>query len=134
MPSFHCLPDANTLRKKSVHKCYSETISKIQSHIEGNFCYIVVDEITDVCGRFIANLLIGTYFVWKLLLLLSVNAQQEYPIKEQKSLAERRNSRGPELEPCGIPELIWTFSVKLSDPKIDYIIRWMRQKRRLSIW
>ena len=54
------IPDESTLRKTTVHKCYTETVARIQTRLQNNFIYFIVDETTDVCGRYIANLLVGT--------------------------------------------------------------------------
>lgn len=40
-------------------KCYTEIISTIKTRLEIRFIYIAVDEKTDVCGSYIANLLVG---------------------------------------------------------------------------
>lgn len=52
--------DESTLRKTTLDQCYNETISRIKAPLQNNFIYIVVNETTDVCGRYIANLLIIT--------------------------------------------------------------------------
>lgn len=53
------IPDESSIRKSTLDKVYLETISKIKTQLENNFIYFVVDETTDVCGRYIANLLVG---------------------------------------------------------------------------
>lgn len=54
------IPDRTTIRKKYVDIVFNETMSKIKEIIGNNYIYFVVDETTDICGRYIANLLIGT--------------------------------------------------------------------------
>jgi hypothetical protein len=53
------VPDEDTLRKNYVNSCYKETMSQIRQIVGSNFTYIIVDESTDKCGRYIAHLLIG---------------------------------------------------------------------------
>lgn len=52
--------DRSTIRKKYVDLVFEETISKIKEIISNNNIYFVVDETTDTCGRYVANLLIGS--------------------------------------------------------------------------
>ena len=49
------IPDESTLRKRFVDLCYADTISNIKQIIGNNYIYIVVDETTDNCGRYIAH-------------------------------------------------------------------------------
>lgn len=53
------IPDESALRKKYVNEIYLETMSEIRQHIGNNYIYFVVDETTDKCGRYIANLMVG---------------------------------------------------------------------------
>lgn len=58
----HCkmrVPDESTLRKNYVCLVYKETIEEIKSIIGNNCIWFSVDETTDTCGRYIANLVIG---------------------------------------------------------------------------
>lgn len=49
----------STLRKRTVDRCCTATISRIKTRLENNFINVAVDETTDVYGRYIANSLIG---------------------------------------------------------------------------
>lgn len=53
------VPDESTLRKKYVNMVFEKTIAEIKGVIGKNHVFFVVDETTDSCGRYIANLLIG---------------------------------------------------------------------------
>ncbi|KAF5287137.1 hypothetical protein FQR65_LT12323 [Abscondita terminalis] len=53
------IPDQTTLRKKYVEDCYRETMVNIQEIVKNRYLFFVVDETTDVCGRYIANLMVG---------------------------------------------------------------------------
>lgn len=53
------IPDESTLRKNYVTSCYQQIMAEIQQLVGNNFVYIMVDESTDKCGRYIAHLLIG---------------------------------------------------------------------------
>lgn len=54
------IPDESTLRKNYVPTVYQETLRRIRSELENKLLWISVDETTDSCGRYIANLVIGT--------------------------------------------------------------------------
>jgi hypothetical protein len=54
------IPDESTLRKLYVDDIYNETIEKIRTHVANNRIWVSIDETTDVEGRFIANVIIGT--------------------------------------------------------------------------
>ncbi|KAE9521523.1 hypothetical protein AGLY_018079 [Aphis glycines] len=54
------IPDESTLRKLYVDDIYKETIEKIRSQVANNRIWVSIDETTDVKGRFIANVIIGT--------------------------------------------------------------------------
>lgn len=54
------IPDESTLRKCYINDIYVNTIHSIKQKVKNNFIYFIVDETTDVCGRYIANLLVGT--------------------------------------------------------------------------
>ncbi|KAB0803224.1 hypothetical protein PPYR_00194 [Photinus pyralis] len=53
------VPDQSTLRKRYVSECYTETMNNIRQTVQNRFLFFVVDETTDVCGRYIANLMVG---------------------------------------------------------------------------
>ena len=53
------VPDESTLRKNYVGSVYDETIQKIKELIGSHYIWFTVDETTDACGRYIANLIIG---------------------------------------------------------------------------
>lgn len=53
------IPDRSTIRKKYVNLVFEDTMTKIKEAIGENYIYFVVDETTDTCGRYIANLLVG---------------------------------------------------------------------------
>lgn len=57
--SRHHVPDESTLRKNYVEQIYAEVNTEIRSLIGSHLLYFEVDETTDSCGRYIANLLIG---------------------------------------------------------------------------
>lgn len=52
-------PDESTIRKNVIEKVFTSTTDKIKKDIGDNYVYIIVDETTDACGRYIANLMIG---------------------------------------------------------------------------
>ena len=54
------VPDESTLRKNYVDKVFQKTKQAIRQIIGDNLIYFHVDETTDSCGRYVANLLIGT--------------------------------------------------------------------------
>lgn len=53
------IPDESTLRKKNVHSVYETVLEEIRASLGDKNFYIVVDESTDACGRYIAHLMIG---------------------------------------------------------------------------
>lgn len=58
----HCkqnIPDESTLRKNYLPKLYDSTIHNIRQIIANNCIWFAVDETTDCCGRYIANLVVG---------------------------------------------------------------------------
>lgn len=58
----HCkrhIPDESTLRKNYISPVYRDTIQQIKAIIGSNYIWFTVDETTDSCGRYIANLMIG---------------------------------------------------------------------------
>jgi len=54
------IPSESTLRKNYVDEVYSDTINKIRDNIKGNKIWVSIDETTDVNGRYVANVVIGT--------------------------------------------------------------------------
>lgn len=54
------IPDESTIRKRGVVSVYNDVIHKIREEIAENYFYIIVDETTDSCGRYIAHMMIGT--------------------------------------------------------------------------
>lgn len=54
------IPEQSILRKRGVDSLYIETREKIREITVGNHFYIIVDETTDSCGRYIAHLMIGS--------------------------------------------------------------------------
>jgi hypothetical protein len=47
----------------SLHNCvdtlYEETLTKIRDQLKDNHFYFILDETTDVCGRYVLNILVG---------------------------------------------------------------------------
>lgn len=54
------IPDESTLRKNYVNRVYEDTVAEIRRRVADNFCFVVVDETTDVRGNYVAHLLLGT--------------------------------------------------------------------------
>lgn len=54
------IPDESTLRKNYVQEIYQETMDQIRSKLNDKMLWISADETTDSCGRYIANLVMGT--------------------------------------------------------------------------
>lgn len=54
------IPDESTLRKNYVKECYTRTISSIRDAIDGKKLWVSIDETTDVDGRYIGNVIVGT--------------------------------------------------------------------------
>lgn len=54
------IPDQSTLRKKYVTECYEETINNIRAYASEKKIWVSIDETTDVAGRYVANVIIGT--------------------------------------------------------------------------
>jgi hypothetical protein len=53
------IPNESTLRKNYMLPCYNETISNIRKSIgESDIC-IIVDETTDITGRYMANIVVS---------------------------------------------------------------------------
>jgi len=54
------IPDESTLRKNYVEKCYLNTIRNIRHYVGVKNIWVSVDETTDVEGRYVVNIVIGT--------------------------------------------------------------------------
>ncbi|KAL4098224.1 hypothetical protein QTP88_022868 [Uroleucon formosanum] len=54
------IPDQSTLCKKYVNECYEETINNIRAYVSEKKIWVSIDETTDVAGRYVANVIIGT--------------------------------------------------------------------------
>ncbi|KAL4148721.1 hypothetical protein QTP88_002890 [Uroleucon formosanum] len=53
------IPKEATLRKGYVDDCYQDTLAKIRNCVSNNKIWVSIDEMTDVEGRFVANVIIG---------------------------------------------------------------------------
>jgi hypothetical protein len=53
------IPDESTLRKNYLPSLYKSTLGSIRSDIRRNRAWKSVDETTDLCGRYIANFVVG---------------------------------------------------------------------------
>ncbi|KAL4142915.1 hypothetical protein QTP88_005305 [Uroleucon formosanum] len=58
--TLHAVPSESTLRKTYTNDCYDECMSEIRQYITGNKIWVSIDETTDVEGRYIANVVVGT--------------------------------------------------------------------------
>jgi len=54
------IPNESTLRKSYLADIYDQTITNIPNYISNQKIWISIDETTDVEGRYIANVIIGT--------------------------------------------------------------------------
>lgn len=54
------IPSVSTLRKTYTNDCYLEAIGQIRKDLVENKIWVSIDETTDVQGRYIANVIIGT--------------------------------------------------------------------------
>ncbi|KAL4090343.1 hypothetical protein QTP88_025200 [Uroleucon formosanum] len=54
------IPDESTLRKNYVELCYNDTMQKIRDYIGNKKIWASMDETTDVEGRYVVNVIIGT--------------------------------------------------------------------------
>lgn len=54
------IPDESTLRKYYVCQMYENTLTKIRQYIQNKNIWISIDETTDVEGRYVANVIVGT--------------------------------------------------------------------------
>jgi hypothetical protein len=56
----HPIPTESTLRKNYLASCYEDTINKIRKSVGKNKTWVSIDETSDVDGRFVANVVVGT--------------------------------------------------------------------------
>jgi len=56
----HPIPTESMLRKNYLASCYEDTINKIRNSFRKNKIWVSIDETSDVDGRFIANVVVGT--------------------------------------------------------------------------
>jgi len=54
------IPDESTVRKNYVSNTYNNTINSIRTYVENKKLWVSIDETTDVDGRYVANVIIGT--------------------------------------------------------------------------
>jgi len=54
------IPTESTLRKDYLASCYEDTINKIRNIVGKNKIWVSTDETSDVDGRFVANIVVGT--------------------------------------------------------------------------
>lgn len=54
------VPRESTLRKGYVDEIYKNTINKIRNYVDGKKIWVSIDETTDVTGRYVANVIVGT--------------------------------------------------------------------------
>lgn len=53
------LPSESSIRKNYLDDCYINIFEKIKNQIGNHYIWLTVDETTDSCGRYVANLLVG---------------------------------------------------------------------------
>lgn len=53
------------MREKYVTECYEETINNIRAYTSEKKIWISIDETTDVAGRYVANVIIGTLEIYR---------------------------------------------------------------------
>lgn len=54
------IPFESTLRKGYVDDVYIQTLNKIRMYVNGEKNWVSIDETTDITGRYVANVIIGT--------------------------------------------------------------------------
>jgi hypothetical protein len=54
------IPTESTLRKNYLASCYEDTINQIRYSVRKNKIWVSIDETSDVDGRFVANVVVGT--------------------------------------------------------------------------
>lgn len=60
----HDISTESTFRKTYVDDCYNETMDCIRRSITGKKMWVSIGETTDVEGRFIANVIVGTLLAY----------------------------------------------------------------------
>jgi hypothetical protein len=53
-------PPNPRLRKNYLASCYEDKINKIRNNVRKNKIWVCIDETSDVDGRFVANVVVGT--------------------------------------------------------------------------
>jgi hypothetical protein len=56
----HPIPTESTLRKNYLASCYEDKINKIRNSVGKTKIWVCIDETSDVDGRFVANVVVGT--------------------------------------------------------------------------
>ena len=56
----HPIPTEYSLRKNYLASCYEDTIKKIRNSVRKNKIWFSIDETSDIDGRFVANVVVGT--------------------------------------------------------------------------
>jgi hypothetical protein len=56
----HPIPTESALKKNYLASCYDDTINKIRNRVENNKIWVSIDETSDVDGRFVTNVVVGT--------------------------------------------------------------------------
>ncbi|PNF39209.1 hypothetical protein B7P43_G01301 [Cryptotermes secundus] len=56
----HPIPSESTLRKNYLSTCYEDMLNKIRTSVADNKIWVSLDETSDVDGRYIANVIVGT--------------------------------------------------------------------------
>ena len=56
----HPIPTECALRKNYLASCYEDTINRIRNSVGKNKMWVSKDETSDVDGRFVANVVVGT--------------------------------------------------------------------------
>jgi hypothetical protein len=54
------IPTDLTLRKNYISSCYENILRKIRRRVADNKIWLSTDEMTDISGRYVANVVIGT--------------------------------------------------------------------------
>lgn len=54
------IPEESTIRKNYVSTCCDETLASIRAYVENKKIWVSIDETTDVEGRYVANVIVGT--------------------------------------------------------------------------
>ena len=65
----HSIPTEYTLRKYYLAFCYENTINKIRNSVGKNKIWVSIDETSDVDGRIVENVVVGT---------LNMNSLEKY--------------------------------------------------------